>query len=233
MSHRRLDVLNARFRPAYVVWELTLACDQRCLHCGSRAAEARPDELSTEEALGVVRQLGAMGAREVVLIGGEAYLHEGFLEIIAAIRAAGVIATLTTGGRGLTLELCQKMAQAGLAGASVSVDGLGETHDRLRASKGGFEAATRAIAHLREAGLEAFANTNINRYNRGELEALYDHLRDAGIRIVAGAAHRAARPRRRQARSHPSALGSARCPPPGRRPQAARLRGRYPADAWQ
>ena len=31
--------------PRYVVWELTLACDQRCAHCGSRAAEARPDEL--------------------------------------------------------------------------------------------------------------------------------------------------------------------------------------------
>jgi MoaA/NifB/PqqE/SkfB family radical SAM enzyme len=42
---------------AYVVWELTLRCDLACDHCGSRAGKARPDELSTDEALDVVRQL--------------------------------------------------------------------------------------------------------------------------------------------------------------------------------
>ena len=38
-------------------------------HCGSRAGKARPGELSTSEALGVVEQLRAMRTGEVVLIG--------------------------------------------------------------------------------------------------------------------------------------------------------------------
>ena len=96
---RRFDVRQPE-RPAYVVWELTLRCDQPCTHCGSRAGSARPRELTTEEALRVVRQLAAMGTFEVVLIGGEAYLHEGFLEIIRAMRGAGIRPTMTTGGRG-------------------------------------------------------------------------------------------------------------------------------------
>ena len=37
-------------RANYAV-ELTLACDLACRHCGSRAGRARPDELTTEEAL--------------------------------------------------------------------------------------------------------------------------------------------------------------------------------------
>jgi len=78
------------FHPAYVVWELTLRYDQPCTHCGSRAGDARPSELSTEQALGVVEQLAALRAKEVVLIGGEAYLHPGFLEILAALRTAGI-----------------------------------------------------------------------------------------------------------------------------------------------
>jgi len=82
MVLRRIDTAPEDFHPAYVVWELTLACDQPCTHCGSRAGTARPGELSTEEALEVVAQLAAMRAREVVLIGGEAYLHPGFLDII-------------------------------------------------------------------------------------------------------------------------------------------------------
>ena len=71
-ASRRLQVVDNEFFPAYVVWELTLACDHACRHCGSRALEARDAELTTDEALAVVGQLAEMGAREVVLIGGEA-----------------------------------------------------------------------------------------------------------------------------------------------------------------
>src|SRR6185295_3279480 len=125
MALRRLLVTqDTPLHPAYVVWELTLACDQPCTHCGSRAGEARPTELSTDAALKVVGQLAAAGAREVVLIGGEAYLHPGFLEIIAALARAGVRPTLTTGGRGVTPALAADMAAAGLYSASVSIDGL-------------------------------------------------------------------------------------------------------------
>ena len=50
--------------PRSVVWELTLACDLACRHCGSRAGGARPDELSTEEAKDLVRQMADLGVRE-------------------------------------------------------------------------------------------------------------------------------------------------------------------------
>jgi radical SAM protein with 4Fe4S-binding SPASM domain len=179
--NRRLDVLRETFRPVYVVWELTLRCDQPCTHCGSRAGDARTRELSTHEALGVVAQLAEMGAREVVLIGGEAYLHEGFLSVVTALRDAGVLPTITTGGRGIDEPLARAMADAGLAAASVSIDGLETTHDRMRASKGSFAAATDALEHLRAAHVPISANTNLNRFNQRDLEPLYEHLRDRGI----------------------------------------------------
>ena len=181
-SRRRLDVLTGDHFPAYVVWELTLKCDLACTHCGSRAGPRRPDELTTAEALDVVRQLAAMGAREVVLIGGEAYLHEGFLDIAAALAAAGIAPTITSGGRGITRELATAMAAAGLQRVSISIDGLEATHDRMRAMRGSFVLATQALAHCREAGLPIAANTNINRLNARDLEGLYDHLRNQGVR---------------------------------------------------
>lgn len=176
-TRRRLAVTSEPHFPAYVVWELTLRCDLACSHCGSRAGRARPDELGTEEALRVVQQLAAMGTREVVLIGGEAYLHDGFLTIIRALTEAGVAAALTTGGRGITPELAVAMAQAGLQRVSVSIDGLEETHDRMRAWKGSFAAATRALEHCHGAGIRTAANTNFNRLNRADLEGLYEHLK--------------------------------------------------------
>jgi radical SAM protein with 4Fe4S-binding SPASM domain len=181
MTARRLDVLREGFRPVYAVWELTLACDQRCVFCGSRAERERPGELSTDEAVGVAGQLAEMGARDVVLIGGEAYLHPGFLDVVRALAAAGVRVTMTTGGRGVTPTLAASMAEAGLAAASVSIDGMAPTHDRLRASPGSFVAAGQALAALREAGITPTSNTNINRYNRDELAPLYEHLRGLGV----------------------------------------------------
>lgn len=177
---RRLDVVHERFRPVYVVWELTLRCDQPCTHCGSRAGEARARELSTAQALDVVRQLAALGTREVVLIGGEAYLHPGVHEVLSALRDASVIPTMTTGGRGIDRARARSLADAGLSHASVSLDGVGPTHDRLRASPGSFAAATAALGHLAEAGVRCAANTNVNRYNQGDLEPLYELLRAGG-----------------------------------------------------
>ena len=68
-------------RPVYAVWEITMRCDHACAHCGSRAAVARPDELSREELLDVAGQLIRIGSREVTLIGGEAYLRPEIFEI--------------------------------------------------------------------------------------------------------------------------------------------------------
>src|SRR5690606_21224022 len=106
-----------------------------CRHCGSRAGRDRPDELSTEECLDLVDQMAELGVREVSLIGGEAYLREDWVDIIRRIRGHGMMALMTTGGRGLNAERCQAAQEAGLQSVSVSVDGLEETHDRLRGVK--------------------------------------------------------------------------------------------------
>lgn len=178
---RRLAVIDER-RPAYVVWELTLACDHACTHCGSRAVNAREGELTTTEALAVVDELAALGAGEVVLIGGEAYLHDGFLEIVAALKAKGVRPTMTTGGLGITAQLAKQMAEAGIHSVSVSVDGLRETHDRMRNRVGSFDGAMAALTNLKNAGITIASNINVNRLNKDDLEPLYEQLREIGIR---------------------------------------------------
>jgi len=185
--------------PRHVVWELTLACDQRCTHCGARAAEARAGELTTAQALDVVQQLVEAGALEVSLIGGEAYLHEGFLDVVRALCAAGIRPTMTTGGRGIDAARARAMAEAGLYLVSVSVDGLEATHDLLRATRGGFDAAIAAMGHLREAGIHVACNTVVSTLNLDELEPLYEVLKDAGmkgwqIQIVAPLGRAADRP---------------------------------------
>jgi MoaA/NifB/PqqE/SkfB family radical SAM enzyme len=69
--------------PVYVVWEITLACNLKCVHCGSRAEHRRARELSTSECIDVVRQLAELGTREISIIGGEAFVRKDWLTLFA------------------------------------------------------------------------------------------------------------------------------------------------------
>jgi len=174
--------VDARWRPIYAVWEITLRCDLACNHCGSRAGRARPDELTTDEALDLVRQMKELDVKEVTLIGGEAYLRDDWTLIARAARDAGMLVSITTGGRGLTRERVQEAKDAGVQAVSVSVDGLEATHDRLRGVKGSFRAALEAIENLKSVGLRVTANTQIGRASLGEIEETFDLLVERGIR---------------------------------------------------
>jgi hypothetical protein len=110
-------------RPRVAVWELTLRCNLACIHCGSRAGKARTEELTTEECLGLVEELAQLSVAEVSLIGGEAHLHPGFLDVLRALKAHGIEVGMTTGGRGIDAALARAAAAAGLDSVSISLEG--------------------------------------------------------------------------------------------------------------
>ena len=189
MTERRTGALPVRYAgvddivnrvPVSMVWEITLACDLACQHCGSRAGRRRRDELSTAEALDLVGQMAELGARDVGLIGGEAYLRKDWLEIVAAVRAAGMECGLQSGGRNLTEERVAAAAAAGLLGVGISIDGIGAIHDELRGVPGSFELALAALRRVRAHGMSAAVNTQINTRSMPQLRELMDIIIDAG-----------------------------------------------------
>jgi Y-X(10)_GDL-associated radical SAM protein len=174
------DVLENR--PVHAVWEITLACDLKCRHCGSRAGKRRPDELSTAECLEVVTHLARLGTREVTLIGGEAYLRKDWTTIVKAITDAGMMCTIQTGGRNLTNQRIREAAAAGLQGAGVSIDGLRDLHDNLRGVRGSFDAAINALQRLTEHGLTTSVNTQITGPVISQLRRLLELFIEAHVK---------------------------------------------------
>jgi len=171
----------AAAKPIYVVWEITMKCDQPCQHCGTRAGPKRERELDTEMLVEVARGLARLGAREVTLIGGEAYLHPDCALIIRTLADLGIRPTMQTGGRAFTPERARAFREAGLDGVGVSIDGPAQVHDKLRGNLGSYSAAIRSLRSAREVGFSLGANTQINRLNCDSLLEFSRVLRAEGV----------------------------------------------------
>jgi radical SAM protein with 4Fe4S-binding SPASM domain len=182
-SVRDLSLEDQRQRlPVHVVWELTLACNLKCRHCGSRAGRPRPAELTTAECLDVIRQLADLGTREISLIGGEAFIRKDWLTIIRAIADHGIDCSLQTGAFRLSAEMIRQARDAGLWALGVSLDGLGDLHDHLRGVQGSYAEALRVLKQARALGLTTSVNTQITAKVVPQLRDLMRTIIAAGVR---------------------------------------------------
>ncbi|MBO4617920.1 MAG: radical SAM protein [Lachnospiraceae bacterium] len=162
------------------VWELTVMCNMRCGHCGSSCQNAAEDELTTEEALKLCDDLGEIGLKQVTLSGGEPTTRGDWHLIAARCVKNGIHTNMITNGWLLTPELIKKAKDAGMNTVAISVDGLQETHDRIR-RPGSYEKDIRALKWIKEAGLHSAVITTIQKQNIAQLPKLYEIFDELGL----------------------------------------------------
>ena len=168
--------------PLIVGWELTLACNLRCRHCGSDAGRARADELTLQEALNICDQLPPLLVQEVNFTGGEPLLHPDWPAIVERLRMLRIQTKMLTNGLLLRPDVVRRMADLGVAAVGVSLDGGEATHDRIREDPGLFRRALAGMEELRRADIPSTVITTVNALNIDELPALADLLVAAGVK---------------------------------------------------
>ncbi|MBN1485111.1 MAG: radical SAM protein [Chloroflexia bacterium] len=165
------------------VWELTLRCNLRCLHCGASAGRARPNELGPAEVLRVAGELAALPAREVTLMGGELFLRPDWLDVAGRLRQGGVQLVVFTNATLITPERVAQLRELEPRSIGTSIDGgAPEVHDAIRGMPGAFARTWQAIGTLQEAGLRVAVITTLTRRNLYELPAIAGLLRGRDIR---------------------------------------------------
>ena len=168
-------------RPLTCVWEITNACNLRCVHCEGNAGQRRRDELSRDEALDVCDALAALGCERCNLTGGEPLLRDDWPELARRLSGHGIEVHLVTNGTRLDAAAVACAEQAGVSGVAVSLDGLRATHDRIRPAASGahgssFALALDALERVVRSHMKAGVITHINAWNLGELDALREQL---------------------------------------------------------
>jgi len=155
----------------------------RCLHCGSAAGRARPNELTVAECLDVADQLTAMGCTQATLIGGEVFLYRGWEGVARRLVEGGARVNIITNGFLMSDEQVRQIRRAGLANVGISLDGMEANHNRIRDVRTSFARVLEAMRRLRAAGVSIGAVTSLLDFNVADLPDMYDLLLAHGVEV--------------------------------------------------
>ena len=160
-----------------VVWNMTKRCNLKCIHCYSSSNNlCAPDELTTEEAKTMIKDLAAFGAPVLLFSGGEPLMRPDLPELAQYAVDKGMRAVISTNGTLITEEKAGIFRRIGLSYVGVSLDGMEATHDRFRGGTGAFAAALRGIRICRDMGIKVGVRFTINRHNVADVPAIFDLL---------------------------------------------------------
>ena len=173
---------NALARKPVVVWSATSECNLSCSHCYSSSGAGRAeDELSTDEAKGLVDQLSSFGCPVLLLSGGEPLMRRDLPEIAVYATSKKLHAVVSSNGTLIDKAMSGRLAEARLSYVGVSIDGLEATHDSFRRRKGAFNDALRGVRNCLDAGLKAGLRCTISKGNISELPQLFELIEQERI----------------------------------------------------
>ncbi|MBI4669010.1 MAG: radical SAM protein [Elusimicrobia bacterium] len=159
-----------------VYWETTAGCNLACRHCRRTdvSESVCPDDLSTKESKAMIDELAAFADIDLVLSGGEPLIRKDIFEIASYAVKKGIRVGMATNGTLVDRAMAARIKAAGIAYASVSLDGAKpETHEALR-GKGNFELALAGFKNLKETGLRVQFNFTVTRQNAAEVPFVHE-----------------------------------------------------------
>src|SRR5580658_4717769 len=188
VRHSRITGLNYGNRPSppFLILFINSICNQKCEHCFYWRNLNRKDDLTRDELFDLSRSLGRI--ENLNLSGGEPFLRAEFGEICRQFIRHNKVRQIYVPTNGYFTDRTVKQITETLKEpdldlfvAEISLDGLGEFHNRFRGSPGAFDKAMAtydALAKLqeRDARLRIHSISTATHVNMDEIRRLTTYL---------------------------------------------------------
>lgn len=176
----------------FIQWHLTEKCNLRCTHCYQ--GEGSIDETPLQEIKKTVAEASDMinewsstydipFTRSMNITGGEPFLRHDLFDILREIKKQGFEIYLLTNGTLVDRVRAQKLADLGLDGVQVSMEGREDVHDSIR-GQGTFRAAASGVQHLVDCGLSVTLNVTISSLNADQVKEVIAFGSHSGVKRV-------------------------------------------------
>jgi len=177
--------VSAAERRPIVVWNITRRCNLKCVHCYSDSdAHDYPGELTWEQNRAVIDDLAAFGVPGLLLSGGEPLIHPRFFDLARYARERELRLTISTNGTLITADVAARLREIGFAYVGISLDGIGETHDKFRGKAGAFQKAVAAFHHCRAVDQKAGLRLTLTRTTVTDIDRILDFIEAEDIQRV-------------------------------------------------
>ena len=165
-----------------VIWNLIRRCNLTCKHCYTTSADIDfPGELSTAEIYKVMDDLKDFKVPVLILSGGEPLLHPDIFDISLRAKSMDFYLALSSNGTLITKENIGQIAEINYQYVGVSLDGIGETHDKFRQKKGSFADSIKGIGLCRDNGIKAGIRYTLIKDNVHDFPAMLKLMDDEDI----------------------------------------------------
>ena len=165
-------------------------CNARCVHCDiwkNRGKESLPSVENWKATLRDLRRW--LGPVHVVFTGGEALLMPFAPEVVSHASAVGLLVEHLTHGFWLDQTRIEKMAMGNPMRVTISCDGIGATHDKIRGREHFFDAVETTIETLlrlrrdHKLGYAIRLKTVIMEHNLHDVSAIARYAQARGLEV--------------------------------------------------
>jgi len=177
-------------RPTTITILLTERCNARCLHCDiwkNRGKESTP---SVDQWKTTMRDLRRwLGPVHLAFSGGEALLMPFAPEVVTYASSQGLLVEHLTHGFWLDQSRIEKMAMGRPWRVTISCDGIGATHDKIRGKEHFFDTVETTIQTLlslrrkHKLGYTIRLKTVIMEHNLHDVAAIARYARTHGLEV--------------------------------------------------
>lgn len=172
--------------PAHPVWEMTLGCNLKCIHCHASSEKTDYDELTTKEGLQLLEEIVSIREfRMLVLTGGEPLIRRDIFKILEYGKNLGLRFVVATNATLITKEIAVRLKESGVVGVAISLDSSdSRVHNFIRSNPNAFNLALRGIENSKNAGLATQINFTAMEYNTNQLADTIDLVNDLKADIM-------------------------------------------------
>lgn len=166
--------------------EFSLRCNFKCPYCYVPQDEYLNNELKDAEIRDAINQAKELGAKKIIVLGGEPTIYPRIKEMIRFITGLGLEVEMFTNGSGVTPEFARFLFDHKVR-TVLKMNTFDEhLQDKLAGRKGAYQLIQSALKAVKAAGYpsdDAFlaVSTIICRPNMQELPEFWQWLRDQGI----------------------------------------------------
>jgi radical SAM protein with 4Fe4S-binding SPASM domain len=166
--------------------EFNKNCNFRCLYCYASDKTVDRNEMVKEEFLDLISQARELGARKIIVLGGEPMLYPSIIEMVRYIRGLDMDVELFTNGTNITRETARTLYDLGVRVVLKMNTFEEKIQDMLSGRKGAYAQIQEAYNNLKLAGYPSAdrfmgITTVICQQNIDELPKLWEWLRDQNI----------------------------------------------------